>query len=281
MIERRHDVANVFWLRGEILLCLHCREPVSWSHRGTDRFYHVWWSTNEDRGVYFDMVGEEALPRFTRYKFCSESCCRAWAKPETRHDRHIELAAKANAHVVNIPPGHLRIGSLVPRMPMEWAEAVINIALGRHYTVRRRDRGHSLSNTSDERYPGNSLSLIFCESEGDMPLLTGAWLTTNIVQTLIGGSQESLSTDLTRELLGGKPGRLMEEVRVVEPEVDSFGRQVHWKATRLVDLEGYEILIMHDHDSLGIAPSGTCWNDEEWHAPSLVDFSIQDDIQDI
>lgn len=160
MAKRSPDVANVFWEPGETLRCLQCTAPVALRNfaDGTSSFL-VWFTSNEDAGVYCREIPKDAMPRFTFYKFCSEECCRAFVQRIGGNCDHAGIAEATLSRAGELPASKFVLGGLYMGMPIEDAIALINVATGRNYRVRQQGETLVFSKTSNIDYPCNPVAL--------------------------------------------------------------------------------------------------------------------------
>lgn len=160
MAKRSPDVANVFWEPGETLRCLQCSAPVALRNfaDGTSSFL-VWFTSNEDAGVYCREIPKDAMPRFTFYKFCSEECCREFVQRIGDNLDHAAIAEAALSRSGELPASRFVLGGLYMGMPIEDAIALINVATGKNYRVRQQGETLVFSKTSNIDYPCNPVAL--------------------------------------------------------------------------------------------------------------------------
>jgi hypothetical protein len=160
MSQRSPDVANVFWDPAETLRCLQCSSPIQPSDfsDGTSTFL-VWFTSNEDAGVYCREVAKDVMPRFTFYKFCSEDCCRQFTLRFGAATDHAAVAKGAMLKARELHPSRFVLGGLFIGMPIEEAISVINFATGRNYRTRRHGDCVVFSKTSNIDYPCNPVVL--------------------------------------------------------------------------------------------------------------------------
>lgn len=160
MAKRSPDVANVFWEPGETLRCLQCSGPVALRNfaDGTSNFL-VWFTSNEDAGVYCREIPKDAMPRFTFYKFCSEECCREFVRRIGGNLDHAAIADAALSRAGKLPSSRFVLGGIYMGMPIEDAIALINVATGRNYRVRQQGETLVFSKTSNIDYPCNPVAL--------------------------------------------------------------------------------------------------------------------------
>jgi hypothetical protein len=156
MSQRSPDVANVFWDPAETLRCLQCSAPIlprDFSD-GTSTFL-VWFTSNEDAGVYCREIANDVMPRFTFYKFCSEDCCRHFTLRFGAATDHLAVAKEAMLKARELPPSRFVLGGLFIGMPIEDAISLINFATGKNYRTRRHAGCVVFSKTSNIDYPCN------------------------------------------------------------------------------------------------------------------------------
>jgi len=160
MSNRSPDVANVFWDPAETLRCLQCTSPIQPTDfsDGTSTFL-VWFTSNEDAGVYCREVPKDVMPRFTFYKFCSEECCRNFTLRFGAVTDHAAVAKEAMQKARALPASKFVIGGLSMGMPIEEAISIINFANGRNYRTRRHGDCLVFSKTSNIDYPCNPVVL--------------------------------------------------------------------------------------------------------------------------
>jgi len=160
MTKRSPDVANVFWDPGETLRCLKCSTPIIPRNfaGGTSNFL-VWFTSNEDAGIYCREVAKDAMPRFTFYKFCSEECCREFVQQIGGNLDYGPLAESALLRASKLPSSRFILGGLYMGMPIEDAIALINVATGKNFRVRQQGETRVFSKTSNIDYPCNSVAL--------------------------------------------------------------------------------------------------------------------------
>lgn len=160
MPQRSADVANVFWDPTETLRCLQCSSPIlprDFSD-GTSTFL-VWFTSNEDAGIYCREVVKDVMPQFTFYKFCSEDCCRQFTLCFGAATDHSAMAKEALLKARELPPSRFVLGGLFIGMPIEEAISIINAATGRNYRTRIHGDCVIFSKTSNVDYPCNPVVL--------------------------------------------------------------------------------------------------------------------------
>jgi len=160
MAKRSPDVANVFWDPGETLRCLKCSAPINprTFADGTSNFL-VWFTSNEDAGVYCREIAKDAMPRFTFYKFCTENCCREFAQGIGDNLDYAAIAESALVRAGKLPSSRFILGGLYMGMPIEDAVALINAATGKNFRVRQQGETQVFSKTSNIDYPCNPVAL--------------------------------------------------------------------------------------------------------------------------
>jgi len=160
MTKRAPNVANVWWLPGETLYCLHCAggiHPVKLDNG--KNLYSIHWSTEENRGAYPADVLEENLPHFLKYKFCSQDCAQTWAFPDGVIPDYHEEAEKIIKQTRELPKTRLRVGGFHLGMEIQAAAILLNFYTGQHFKAHPH-RGYPdawvLKNTSDGDSPSNA-----------------------------------------------------------------------------------------------------------------------------
>lgn len=217
MAKRSPDVANVFWDSSETLRCLQCTSPITprFFPDGSSTFF-VWFTSNEDAGVYCREIPKDAMPRFTFYKFCSEQCCREFVQRIGGNLDYKALAEAALARAGKLPSSRFILGGLYLGMPIEDAIALINVATGNNYRVRQHGKTLVFSKTSNIDYPCNPVSLRAIHGGGselvelrlDADILHAVLLKYESTYQNTGGCFEYLktTTELYELLEGNDPG---------------------------------------------------------------------------